>query len=213
MAKKSDGGKTAWAFEADYFTWCNCDWGCPCNFNARPTEGRCHGGAVWRVKKGHFGPTKLDGAKFAVFYWFPGLIEQGNGRARNYVDRKATPEQRRALERILSGKEGGGILEVFPQLVSKWYPLMVTDIDFTVDGPKARVKVGDVMAAESEGLSYPDGTKIFPTFTLPHGIEFKSGLATNTKTWWVRDEDMLANHVNKYGVVTTVKFDRTGCVG
>jgi len=90
---------------------------------------------------------------------------------------------------------------------------MVTEIDFTVDGPKAHVKVGDVMAAESEGLSYPDGTKIFPTFTLPHGIEFKTGLATNAKTWWVRDEDMLANHVNKYGVVATVKFDRTGCVG
>ena len=26
-----------WSFEADYFTACNCDWGCPCNFNARPT--------------------------------------------------------------------------------------------------------------------------------------------------------------------------------
>ncbi|NPC57753.1 DUF1326 domain-containing protein [Caenimonas soli] len=32
-----------WFFEADYFTACNCDWGCPCNFNARPTEGRCMG--------------------------------------------------------------------------------------------------------------------------------------------------------------------------
>src|SRR5215204_3138669 len=33
-----------WSLEADYFTACNCDWGCPCNFNARPTEGRCMGG-------------------------------------------------------------------------------------------------------------------------------------------------------------------------
>jgi hypothetical protein len=29
---------TQWSFEANYFTACNCDWGCPCNFNARPTE-------------------------------------------------------------------------------------------------------------------------------------------------------------------------------
>src|SRR5262245_10832602 len=25
---------TKWNFEADFFTACNCDWGCPCNFNA-----------------------------------------------------------------------------------------------------------------------------------------------------------------------------------
>lgn len=213
MPKKGDGGKVDWEIEADYYTWCNCDWGCPCNFNARPTDGTCHGGGVWRVRKGHFGATDLRGVKFAVFYWFPGLIEQGNGRARNYVDRKATPEQRKALDEVLSGKHGGGILEVFPKLVSKWYPLMVTDIEFRMKGANAYAKVGDVMEAESEGLAYPDGMKIFPTFSLPHGIEFKKGLATNTKVWWVRDEDLLARHVNKYGVATTVKFDRTGCVG
>jgi len=112
MPKRGAGSQVEWEIEADYYTWCNCDWGCPCNFNARPTDGTCHGGGVWRVRKGHFGETDLKGAKFAVFYWFPGLIENGNGRARNYVDRKATPEQRKALGAILSGKEGGGILEV-----------------------------------------------------------------------------------------------------
>ena len=25
-----------WRFEGDYFTACNCDWGCPCNFNGAP---------------------------------------------------------------------------------------------------------------------------------------------------------------------------------
>ncbi len=29
---------TQWSSEADFFTACNCDWGCPCNFNARPTS-------------------------------------------------------------------------------------------------------------------------------------------------------------------------------
>jgi hypothetical protein len=202
-----------WEFEADYYTWCNCAWGCPCNFNARPTEGHCHGAGVWSVRRGRFGKTALDGAKFADLYWFPGLVEQGNGRTRLYLDRATSQEQRKALIAIESGKVGGGVFEVFPKLASKRYPPMVTDIEFTLKGTQAHVKVGDVMEAESEGLSYPDGMKIFPEIALPHGIEFKTGLATNTKKWWIRDEDMLASHENVYGVVATVKFTEKGCVG
>src|SRR5881628_3762107 len=167
---------TKWEFEADYYTWCNCAWGCPCNFNARPTEGHCHGGGAWRVKHGRFGKTKLDRVKFADIYWFPGLVEQGNGRTRHYVDRAASPDQQSALSTIESGNVGGGIFEIFPKLVSKRYPPMVTDIEFTMKGPQAHVKIGDVMEAECEGLAYPDGMKIFPEFRLPHGIEFKRGL-------------------------------------
>jgi hypothetical protein len=46
---------TQWRFEADYFTACNCDWGCPCNFNARPTEGRCLGWGAWSILTGQYG--------------------------------------------------------------------------------------------------------------------------------------------------------------
>jgi len=202
-----------WEFEADYYTMCNCAWGCPCNFNARPTEGHCHGAGVWRIKRGTFGKTKLDGAKFAVFYWFPGLIENGHGTGRAYIDRKATPAQREALEAICSGKARGGMFEVFHQLSSKWYPTVITDIDYAMNADgKGTIRVGDFMEMESDLLSYPDGMTIRPSFDLPHGIEFKTGLATNTKKWWVRDGDLLASHENVYGLVTTVKITEEGCV-
>lgn len=202
-----------WHFEADYYTYCNCDWGCPCNFNARPTDGTCHGVGVWRVRKGRYGDVPLDGVVFASSYFFPGLIEQGHAIRRHYIDRHTTEDQRKALEAILSGTEGGGFLTVLPKLTAKTYPTVVTDIEFRLDGPKAYVKIGDLAEAESEALSYPDGTEIRPTFTLPHGIEFKTGLATNAKRWWIRDEEMLAYHYNKYGVVSRVKFTNEGCVG
>ena len=202
-----------WNLEADYFTFCNCAFGCPCNFNARPTEGHCHGGGVWHITKGRFGETDLAGAKAALFYWFPGLIENGNGTARGYIDRGATPAQQAALEAIFSGKAGGGIFEVFHSLTSKWYPTVITDVAFALKGEgKAWMKVGDLMEGECDLLSYPDGMVIKPTFTLPHGIEFKTALATNAK-WWVEDEDMLARHTNVYGAIAKVKFDETGCVG
>ncbi|MGI0149685.1 MAG: DUF1326 domain-containing protein [Thermoplasmata archaeon] len=204
---------TEWAFEADYFTYCNCDWGCPCNFNARPTQGNCQGVGAWRIVRGQFGPTPLDGVVFAASYFFPGLIENGNGTRRLYIDRKATPAQRDAIDAIGNGREGGGIFELFTKLSSKTYPTLVTDIEFRVDGPTAYLKIDDILEAESAALSYPDGTKILPTFTLPHGIEFKEALATNTKRWWIRDEAMLAAHENKYGAVARVKVTREGVVG
>jgi len=204
---------TKWDFEADYYTNCNCDWGCPCNFNARPTQGNCHGIGVWRIRKGRFGSTTLDGVVFAASYFFPGLVEQGNAVRRMYIDRQATADQRKALEAIDSGQHGGGIFEIFPKLASKTYPPMVAEIEFRIDGPKAYVKIEGILEAESDSLTYPDGSIISPTFTLPHGIEFKEGLATNTKRWWIRDEEMLAHHENRYGVVAFVKFNNEGCVG
>jgi hypothetical protein len=202
-----------WEFAAEYFTYCNCDWGCPCNFNARPTQGNCHGVGVWRIKEGRFGSTKLDGTVFATAYFFPGLVENGNAIRRMYIDRTATAEQRKALIAIDSGKHGGGVFEIFPKLSSKSYPPMVADIEFRLDGPNAFVKIDGILEAESGSLSYPDGTIISPTFTLPHGIEFKEGLATNAKRWWIKDEEMLAHHENVYGAVAFVKFNNKGCVG
>jgi len=205
---------TEWSFEADYLTACNCDWGCPCNFNARPTQGNCNGFGAWRVDTGAFGATKLDGVKFVAIYFFPGLVEEGNGTARLYVDAKATPEQREALEQIFSGQLGGGIFEIFATLCTTIYPTLVANIEFETDGDgKGRVKIDDIMDMRSELLSYPDGTVIRPMFELPHGIEFKTALATNAKSWWVRDEDMLGNYQNKYAAVARVKFSNEGCVG
>ena len=215
MARRSSvsATKSRWNFDADYYTSCNCDWGCPCNFNARPTQGSCHGIGAWRIHEGRFGTTRLDGAVFADAYFFPGLVEHGNAIRRTYIDRKSTPAQRKAVEAIESGTVGGGIFEIFPKLSAQTYPPMLANIEFRLDGPKAYLKIEGIMEAESEALSYPDGSTILPTFTLPHGIEFKEGLATNTKRWWIRDEAMLASHENVYGVVSRVKFTEKGCVG
>jgi len=35
--------KVGWKIHAYYLDACNCDWGCPCQFNAQPTHGYCDG--------------------------------------------------------------------------------------------------------------------------------------------------------------------------
>jgi hypothetical protein len=203
-----------WSLEADYFTACNCDWGCPCNFNARPTEGRCMGWGAWKILSGRFGATTLDGTNLALYYSFPGPVEQGNGTACAYVDRSASPEQQRALETIGTGKAAGGIFQLFgQQLVTRWLPTKAVDFEFELHDGVGRVRIGEIGEAESELLSYPDGSTIRPQVQLPHGIEYKSGLMTNAKRWRWRDDELLAAYANKYGAVARVRFSEEGCVG
>jgi len=203
-----------WNFEAEYFTACNCDWGCPCNFNAPPTEGRCLGWGAWKISRGEFEGTPLAGTHLALYYAFPGPIEQGNGTACAYVDNRASADQRRALEAIGTGRAGGGIFQLFgAELVKTWLPTRFTRIGFEMRDGKGRVSIEGFGEAQSELLSYPDGSTIRPEVALPHGIEYKSGLMTNAKRWWWRDEQLLAAYDNKYGAVARVRFTEEGCVG
>ena len=57
---------------------------------------------------------------------------------------------------------------------------------------RASVRIEGFAEAESELLSYPDGTVIRPLQELPHGIEYKQALMTNAKRWWWRDAELLA---------------------
>src|SRR5713101_6842604 len=111
--------------EAEYIQSCNCDWGCPCNFDALPTHGSCEALVAYRVKKGKFGDTKLDGVVFAEGLWWPKAIHEGNGVGALYIDENTTPEQRKAVEAVFSGKHGGGVFEIFPKTWTKKLPTKV----------------------------------------------------------------------------------------
>src|SRR5438132_11154067 len=38
-----------WSLKGSILGDCNCDWGCPCNFNVAPTHGHCDGVYTWVV--------------------------------------------------------------------------------------------------------------------------------------------------------------------
>src|SRR2546428_208849 len=38
---------------------CSCDWGCPCSFEARPTQGFCEGNYAWHIAEGHYQGTPM----------------------------------------------------------------------------------------------------------------------------------------------------------
>src|SRR5687768_14487158 len=105
--------KTNWRLVGDEVAACNCDWGCPCQFNALPTHGRCDGVGGYFVREGHYGSVSLDGVRFAELYWFPGAVHEGNGTTQLILDEAMTREQGDAIIAITSGKDGGNPFEIF----------------------------------------------------------------------------------------------------
>ena len=88
----------SWHLSGKVLVACNCDWGCPCNFNARPTTGKCEGGWTWHIDEGSYGDIKLHGLSFSVYVNWPGAIHEGNGEALVLIDSRADAAPMRFLE-------------------------------------------------------------------------------------------------------------------
>lgn len=131
-----------WSMKGSLIGACSCDWGCPCNFDARPTQGFCQGGYTVVVKEGRFGDVVLDGVTFAWIGDSPGPLHEGNVTAALIVDSATTPEQRAALERLDEGGGVGSPFDIFAAVTAKRIGPIVAPIEVTLDGIRSKVKIG-----------------------------------------------------------------------
>ncbi|HET6970807.1 MAG TPA: DUF1326 domain-containing protein, partial [Phenylobacterium sp.] len=96
---------TPWELKGRELVNCTCEYGCNCQFNALPDKGHCYAVASIIVDQGRYGETRLDGLIVAAIFKWPGAIHEGNGEAIAFVDERATPAQREALLKIMSGQD------------------------------------------------------------------------------------------------------------
>ena len=128
--------KPTWSFEGLHFANCNCDYGCPCQFNALPTDGTCKAVVAWQINKGYCGDIKLDGLKVATTYAWNNPIHQGNGEMQVIVDDSATEEQRRALVGIMNGEytdPGKIMIQIYRSMCSKVHDPIFAHIDMDIN--------------------------------------------------------------------------------
>ena len=78
-----------WHIRGQVILACNCDFGCPCNFNGLPTTGKCEGAWNWHIQEGSYGDVRLDGLTFCVAVNWPGAIHEGGGEAFFVFDERA----------------------------------------------------------------------------------------------------------------------------
>jgi hypothetical protein len=174
-----------WTAKGTLLQSCNCDYGCPCNFNAPPTYGNCHGAWVGHIDEGHYGNARLDGLNIYVAAAWPQALHLGNGEGIVLIDERANQAQRDGLVAILTGKVGGpfGILA---NTIARLHPTQYVPFEIKLDGARSAARAGKMLALELEPILNPvSGAEVYPGLTLPQGLLYKTSTRASSKTFWV----------------------------
>lgn len=171
-----------WRAKVEHLVACNCNWGCPCVFDAPPTPGYCEGAVAYRVVTGKYGDVTLDGLKWALVIRWPGAIHERNGRGVLFLDARARGPKREALEAIASGRAGGPI-GIFMSTVDAGLEVREARVEFKFRGANSAFQVPDAVEVAFEPI-------LNPVTKLPHypSVDLPTGLLTD-------HEDFFSNKV------------------
>jgi hypothetical protein len=170
---------TEWMLKGPEIATCNCDFSCPCQFNALPTHGNCHAAIAMRIDQGHYGKVKLDGLCFAAVAAWPGAIHEGHGEILPIIDKRASEEQRNALLTIMSGQDsepGANFFQVFSGTLEKVHDPVFADIQFDVDLDTCdgQFSVPGVVQTKTQAIRNPvTGQPHHVKVSMRSGFEFK----------------------------------------
>jgi hypothetical protein len=205
-----------WEVKVREFANCNCNYGCPCQFNALPTHGHCRAVVGYAIDEGHFGNTQLDGLRAVYIAKWPGAVHQGNGELQIIIDERANATQREALRKILYGEEtdpGTTVWNIFRSMITTVHDPLYADIQFDVDieARQAELKVPNLVEMTGEPIRNPvTGAEHRARIELPNGFEYtvaEMGSGTSTARGAVPME--LSNsygqfahlHLSTHGVI------------
>jgi len=205
-----------WRIEAISFGNCNCDYGCPCQFERRPSLGHCRGFEVGRIERGHFGGVVLDGLCYALLYAWPGAIYDGNGTMQAIIDERADEEQRKAIATVLYGGETEGAKThwwVYHAMSATVHDPLFKTIDLEMDIEKRTARVSIAGILESTGrpiLSPATGEPHRVRIDIPNGIEFEIAEIGSAST---KATGLIVLDLNdSYGQFNIVRHCGTGVV-
>ncbi len=183
------------------FADCNCDWGCPCNFQAPPTYGFCDGFYCTSVDEGHFGDVPLDGVEFLWGGHTPAAIHEGGGTSMLIVDPSMTSEQRESLDVLRRGGGVGSPFDEFASVTDVWYDVIVAPIEMELDGIHSKVRVGggSIFELEIERVKNPvTGEDEITILDHPTGFTSTWSELGTSKVARLASEYMTYDHAGKY---------------
>ncbi|CAN5776183.1 DUF1326 domain-containing protein [soil metagenome] len=197
--------KTAWQLKGTVVVACNCEYGCPCNFNALPSHGHCEGGWIWQVDAGHHGDVSLDGLSFSLLCDWPGAIHEGDGEAMMLIDERADKRQRETIERFLRG-EIGGPWGVLANTYATWHGPHIVPFEIDLTGERSSIRAGEALELATEPIRNPvTGAEVHPRAVLPEGMIFKDGALLASSIFKVRD-GVSYDHSGKYAALAPFEY-------
>ena len=208
--------KPKWKVHAYFLDACNCDWGCPCQFSAKPTHGNCEGVAGYHIVTGNYGPNvKLGGLNMALIASWPGPIHEGHRAASYYIDNRANENQFEALSNIITGRAGGGPFEVYASTIEKLQEPKRANVKFQTKDLKSRVSVFDsrgdrrrqkgqsqniISEAWLEPIRNPVTGKVHRAIIeIPEAFESSRMEQASTKTLVANDNNLNFRYEGTYG--------------
>ena len=197
---------TKWKLKGTLLIACNCDFGCPCNFNALPSRGKCEGGWLWHVEQGGVGDVSLDGLSFTVYSNWPSAIHDGGGRAFSLYDERADERQVEAITSLVRGELGGpwGIFINTYELVA----VRPESFELHLDGIHSTARVGDAITLRMTTIKNPvTGVEVHPGALLPEGLVCKEASFGMSEAFRVSGE-IEYDHSGQY--VAAAPFDYSG---
>lgn len=195
-----------YSYTAEIIAACSCDWGCPCNFNARPTHGYCNGTYGLHLKKGHFDGTDLSGVHVIWAGSWPGAIHEGRGTCKIMIDEEASPKQRVAVEEIVKGKHGGLPWSIFMNTVDNWLPVSYLPFEWKFDGARSMYKAGTEAQATLTSYRNPvTGVEASAQILLPDGIVTKEINVTATQSFAIFAKGLKYAEPGHYGFYATAE--------
>ena len=203
-----------WKIRGPEIATCNCDWGCPCQFNSLPTHGDCRAGVAMRIDEGHYGDTRLDGLLWAALFAWPGAIHQGDGEALIILDERSDADQQAALLSILSGQcsePGATVFSVFASTLSKLHDPVQATITFEVDipGGTGHFSVPDYIDATATPIANPvTGESHRARVSLPNGFEYREAEFVSSHTR--ADGPIPLDWTSGHGHITMLHMNAAG---
>jgi hypothetical protein len=133
----------SWRIQGSYFESCNCDAICPCRRvdgvpGGRSTHGECLGVLSWLIAEGSVDGVDLAGQPVAMAIRYSDDEEGSPWTWLLYLDRRASDEQRQALEDIFRGRLEDGQHEHFPWVRKANEPVAVRAVEIEVDHTRRR---------------------------------------------------------------------------
>ena len=192
---------TQWHLRGKGYEFCNCDFGCGCNFAGMPNskDGSCRALVGMEIAEGACGDVELSGVKCAAVVDWPKAIHEGNGKCVFVVDPSLTDKQIEALAQICTGKLGG-------------LPWEILGPTFEVIGlEKARITIegqGVKSVFRAEGIAEGRGD----TFKNPvTGDEHQANVELPTGFIWTRGECGQGTFRAKAGALS-LSFEKTNWI-
>jgi hypothetical protein len=199
--------KPSWKVHAFFLDACNCDWGCPCQFNAKPTHGNCEGIAGYHIVTGSYGTeVKLDGLNMALIASWPGPLHEGRGKASYYIDNRADERQFEALSNIITGRAEGGPFSVYASIIEEIQEPKKASVKFQTKDIRSRVSVrGEqsknvIAEAWLEPIRNPITGKVHRAIIeIPEGFESSRMDQASMKTLVANDGYLSFRYEGTYG--------------